>query len=91
MDYEKQITSILYEAGPKGLPVSKIARHVHNEVNSLFERVEFDAVYADVRRFIYRNSRNPHSLFEHAQHWGYYRLNTSSERYRELFVYPRIF
>jgi len=86
MSYEREIMSILLEAGDRGLAVRKIARHVHHEVNSLFEQVAYSDVYNDVRRFIYKESRNSYSFLEHAQERGCYRLNRHSEKFCQLWL-----
>lgn len=84
MTYELIIIKILIEAGDKGLPVYKVARHVHYEVNSLFERVSYDDVYNAVRKYIYKNSRNSNSPIEHAPDYGRYRMNRNSEKFMQL-------
>ncbi len=84
MNYEHAVMEILFEAGERGLPVSKIARHVHHRVNSLFEQVSYDEVYGHVRRYVHKNSRNSYSLFEHAPQYGHYRVNRNSENLRQL-------
>lgn len=83
MNYESVIFNILLEAGEKGLTVSKIAKHVHHEVNSLFEQVDYEDVYRYVRRLIKKESRNSYSFFEHTQKRGCYRLNKNSEKYKQ--------
>lgn len=84
MTYERIIIKILIEAGERGLPVYKIARHVHHEVNSLFERVDYEDVYNAVRKYIHKNSRNSNSPFEHAPDYGRYRVNRNSEKFMQL-------
>ncbi|MCD7713679.1 MAG: hypothetical protein LUI08_01920 [Prevotella sp.] len=86
MNYEKAIVSILLQAGRRGLPVRKIARHVHNEVNSLFEPSSYEQVYSDVRRTVANNARSKSPLFKHAAKYGYYRLNKYSDKFRKLYA-----
>ncbi len=86
MSYEKEIVNILLLAGRRGLPVRKIARHVHHEVNSLFEQVSYEQVYADVRKCIYKETRSSCPLFKHTPQYGYYRVNKSSEKFREKYL-----
>lgn len=78
VEYEPIIISILAEAGKKGLALHKIARHVHNRVNTLFDTVEYDVVYAEVRKIIYKNSRNSYSVFKRTPVRGRYCLNKNS-------------
>jgi len=84
MNYEQAIFNVLLEAGDKGLSVKNIAHHVHNSVNTFFNHVDYEVVYAEVRRYIYKNSRNSYSVLEHTAEWGCYRLNKNSEKYMQL-------
>jgi hypothetical protein len=86
MNYENVIFDIMLEAGEKGLTVSKIAKHVHHEVNSLFEQIDYEEVYRYVRNFVNKESRNSYSFLVHTHKRGYYRLNKNSEKYRQLFL-----
>lgn len=86
MNYEREVFDILLEAGDKGLAVRKIARHVHHNVDSLFERVAYEDVYSSVRKLVNKESRNPHSFIEHAQKRGCYRLNKDSGMYKQLLL-----
>ncbi len=83
MKYEDEIFNILLEADNNGLTIKKIARHVHHETDSLFERVDFREVYDDVRKIIYKESRNSCSFIERAPRHGYYRLNKNSGKYMQ--------
>lgn len=84
MNYEQAIFDVLLEAGEKGLSVKSIAHHVHNSVNTFFERVSYDVVYAEVRKYIKNNSRNSYSVLERTAVRGRYRLNKNSEKYTQL-------
>lgn len=81
LEYESIIIDILLEAGPNGLALHKIARHVHNTVNTLFDMKDYADVYADVRKIIYKNSRNSYSLFKRTSVRGRYKLNKKSEMF----------
>ncbi len=87
VNYEKEVFDILLEAGDRGLEISKIARHVHHEVNSLFEKVDYEDVYKDVRRLVNKESRNPHSFVGRTQKRGCYRLNRNSGMYMQLLLH----
>ncbi len=84
MTYEKEIVNILLAAGRRGLPVAKIARHVHHEVNSLFEQVSYEEVHRSVGSFVRRHAHTKSPLFKHTSRYGYYRLNKRSARYKRL-------
>ncbi len=85
MVYEKEIVAILKQAGRRGLPVRHIARHVHHEVNSLFDEVDFEDVYRSVGNFVRYHSRGKQDLFRRAKGYGYYRLNKNSDKYKERY------
>ena len=81
--YDNHILSILAEAGQNGLPIRKIARHVHGCVNGMFEPVSLESVHAEVSQYLHRNSRRGDSVIERMQKKGYYRLNMNSGVARE--------
>ena len=83
MKYEDTIFNILLEAGSNGLTIKKVARHVHHETDTLFERVSFPEVYDVVCKIIYKESRNSCSFIERAPKRGYYRLNKNSGKYMQ--------
>ena len=84
MTLEQAIFEILLEAGSKGLALRKIARHAHNLTNTFFEQQNYEEVYAQVQKYLRKNSRNPSSLVAHASKRGYYRLNKKSEKYLQF-------
>ena len=57
MSYDRDIIFILNEAGPKGLSVKKIARHVYNHNNGFFNVVSFEDVYRYVSSYLIRTSK----------------------------------
>lgn len=88
MNYEQAIFDVLLEAGEKGLSVKNIAHHVHNSLNTFFDKREYSEVYAQVRQYIKNNSRNSYSVLEHTSERGCYRLNKNSEKYIQLRLFP---
>ena len=52
MNYGQEILNVLCEANKKGLSLKKIARHVYNMNNGLFDELTYDDVYRDVVSFI---------------------------------------
>lgn len=84
MLYEPEILQILTEAGQQGLKTSKIARHVYNACNSLFEEVSYQEVYDSVRQYLFRNSKNPQSFIEKGETRGFYRLNIKEVNSQQL-------
>lgn len=79
MKYEQDITRVLYEAGNDGLSVKKIARHIFNIHNGLFEQTPYEEVYKDVIAYINKNSKSRNDILEKTGKWGHYRLNPNSQ------------
>lgn len=84
MNYDRDIIFILSEAGPKGLSIKKIARHVFNHNNGLFNVVSFDDVYHYVSSYLIRNSKSADSIIEKTDVRGVYRINLSSRTTNQL-------
>ena len=82
--YEQEIFRVLTEAGEEGLSVQKIALHVYNSCNSLFNPVSYDEVYGFVSRFLITKSRMPHSLIERTAYRGVYHLNFNLKETQQL-------
>lgn len=86
MNYDQEILRVLCEAGAQGLSVHKIAMHVHNACNSLFNPVEFRDVYNYVRTFLARNSHAECSVVAKTSVRGRYRLNLNSNMGSQLML-----
>ena len=84
MNYDQDILLILNEAGAKGLHVSKIARHVFNQRNGLFDTVSFDEVRHYVSSFLNKSSKRPNAVVEKMNARGFYRINHLSGVSRQL-------
>lgn len=78
MNYDSEILYVLKEAGAKGLSIRKIARHVFNSRNGLFETVSLDDVHRYVAWYLIRNSKSADSFIERTDVRGVYRLNLSN-------------
>ncbi len=83
--YERQILAILNDAGDKGLKVAKIARHVYNDCNSLFETHSFEEIHMAVLAFLMKNTKTDEPLVEKVK-WGVYRLNKQSKKVGQLIM-----
>ena len=86
MDYGDIILRILYEAGTEGLPVQKIALHVHAACNSLFSPVDYLAVRNWVQGWLQKNARMPNSFVCHGQKRGFYCFDVSSGKAQQLML-----
>jgi hypothetical protein len=84
--YEQQILRILLDVGVRGISVKKLAKHVYNHNCTFFSQPDFVEVYRSVQNFVQRNSRSSQGLIEHAEKWGYYRLNTGSSVGQQLML-----
>lgn len=86
MNYEKEILEVLYEAGPDGLSVHKIAIHVHNAHSTLFSPIAFDDVRLHVQAWLLRNSRFSDSPVKRCGKRGIYQLNLLSKKTRQMLL-----
>lgn len=77
MNYDREILQILSEAGRKGLSIAKIARHVFNRHNNLFEVVAYEDVRRSVAGYLMKNSKQKNSYVEKTEERGVYRLSLS--------------
>lgn len=74
MNYEQEIRAILFEAGKEGLSVRKLARHIFNIHNGLFESTPYEEVYKSIQACIAKSNRSSKPFLKKAKRWGYYRL-----------------
>ncbi len=81
-NYEQDIIRILEEAGKNGLPVKKIAKHVYNMRNGLFNPVSYEEVYKDILAYINKNNKSKRPLLKKTGKWGYYSLSDYTEAAR---------
>lgn len=83
-NYDKDILLLLQEAGTRGLQLKKLALHVCNAHNSLFDAVDIDEVYRYVRNFVRRNTHKPGAMLKPTSKRGCYRLNMRSKKLKEI-------
>ena len=74
--YEQQILRIFLDVGAHGISVKKLAKHVYNHYCTLFSQPDFREVYRYTQQYVQSHSRSSKAILEHAEKWGYYRLNT---------------
>ncbi|MBP7373637.1 MAG: hypothetical protein KBH27_00170 [Prevotella sp.] len=89
MNYDQEILRFLLEAGDEGISVKKLALHVQNSCNNLFNVVNFDDVYVYVRQYLMRNSKNPNSVIERTDSRGIYRINANVSEGQQLMLHFR--
>lgn len=78
-DYDREIIRVLMEAGDRGLKTEKVALHVFNACNSMFNPLDFREVHTYVSRFLIRLSKKPASGVERCVPRGVYRLQSASD------------
>lgn len=91
MDCGDTIIKVLDEAGDKGLPISKIVRHVYNSSNNLFDKIDMKDVRSAVIKFLHEHSRNTffgEPLFTKIGSRGFYRINRKSPFYTKRQMPP---
>lgn len=84
MKYEQDILGLLCEAGDNGLSIKKLAKHVYNMHNTLFESVDFESVYNAVVAFVNKDKRSRTPLLRKTDKWGHYALAYSDNKYSQL-------
>lgn len=72
---EQQIVELLAKTGDKGLTCKKLAKHLYNANNSLFEAASFDDIYRELQAYLNRKTKERFPYIEKTGEWGYYRLN----------------
>ena len=85
-NYDNKILEVLAEARGAGMSVHKIARHVYNASNSLFEPIEFEDVHRYVQQYVLRCSRGGDALLQNVGQRGIYRLNPNSAQSQQLML-----
>ena len=86
MSYEQEVKELLFEAGKEGLSAKKIARHIFNKHNGLFETTPYDEVYKAVQYCIAKNNKSAKPFIEKAERWGYYKLTEKSSYDTQLLL-----
>ncbi|MBR4388675.1 MAG: hypothetical protein IKT00_05815 [Prevotella sp.] len=83
MELGENILKVLREAGPQGLHVAKISRHVYNGMNSLFEQRDYEEVHHKVNIFLIRQVKKKRPLVVRLRR-GVYKINRKALREMEL-------
>ncbi len=84
MNYDQDIKRILWEAGTTGLSVRKIARHLYNLHNGLFEVVAYEDIYQAVVNCVSKNRKSKSPFIENVGKRGIYRLTEKSCKETQL-------
>ena len=77
LNLEQEILMVLTLAEGKGLKTEKIARHVFNACNSMFNPLDYKDIYNYVSQFLQKSQKGPHPIVEKIG-YGIYRINESA-------------
>ena len=86
MNFEQEILRVLTLAGDNGLKVEKIARHVFNACNSMFNPLDYKSVHAFVSQYLIKCSKDPSSVVCKAERHGVYRINFKAQMAQQLLL-----
>ncbi len=84
MQYERDVLIILREAGSNGLPLKRIALHVYNIRNSIFEPLDRKKLYYAIAQWLRQESLHSEGAVKKMSQWGRYSLNKRSKKVRQL-------
>lgn len=82
--YSQEILRVLFEAGEEGITVQKIALHVYNASNTLFNPVEYSDIHKRVVSWLRANSHGSQAMVVRLEQRGRYAINSSSEAMWQL-------
>ncbi len=84
MNFDDEILKVLTLAGDDGLKTEKIARHVFNACNTMFNPLNYKDVHGYVAQYLIKNSKDPLSIVEKGGRHGVYRLNFRAKLAQQL-------
>lgn len=85
--YTRQILEVLSKVGEQGLGIHMIAKHVYNMNCTLFAQPDPQKVYQSVQQFLWYHSKSEHSVIEHTERRGFYRIREKKrEPVRQLLL-----
>lgn len=80
---EQQVVELLAKAGNKGMTCKKLAKHLYNANNSLFETASLANIYRDLQAYLNKKAKMRVPYIEKTEQWGYYRLNEENLKAHE--------
>lgn len=84
MNFDDEILKVLTLAGDSGLKTEKIARHVFNACNSMFNPLDYKDVHSYVTQYLIKNGKDSLSIIEKGNGHGVYRLNFQAKLAQQL-------
>ena len=84
MNFDDEILKVLTLAGGTGLKTEKIARHVFNACNSMFNPLNYKEVHTYVTQYLIKNAKDSLSIIEKGSGHGVYRLNFQAKLAQQL-------
>lgn len=85
MNLEQEILKVLTLADGKGLKTEKIARHVFNACNSMFNPLDYKEVHAAVSQYLIKVSKDSQSPIV-KDSYGIYQINTKNHEAQQLML-----
>lgn len=86
MNLEQEILRVLILAGDNGLKTEKIARHVFNACNSMFNPLEYKNVHYSVSQYLIKCSKDSSSVICKGKGHGIYRINFKAQIAQQLLL-----
>ena len=65
----------MVEAGDEGLSLKKIAMHVYNSNNNLFENPDFNKIYSSLAQYLSKQSKMSDGMVKRISSKGVYAIN----------------
>lgn len=85
MNLEQEILKVLTLADGKGLKTEKIARHVFNACNSMFNPLNYKEVHTFVSQYLIKAAKDEQSPIEKDRH-GIYQINVKTQEAQQLML-----
>ena len=86
MNLDAEILRVLTLAGEKGLKTDKVARHVFNSCNSMFNPLNYKDVHAYVSQFLIKSAKSSSSVIVKGEGHGVYRIDFKMQYAQQLIL-----
>jgi hypothetical protein len=86
MTYDRQILTLLSEAGQEGMSIALISRRLYNMNCSFFDTIDYDDIHKYVLSFVQKGNRSAQSLIEGTGKRGFYRIKTQLSETQQLML-----
>lgn len=76
----------MVEAGDEGLSLKKIAMHVYNSNNNLFEKPDFNKIYSSIAQYLSKQSKMSDGMVKRIGTKGVYAINKRWSGYLHMMI-----